>query len=69
MCATVLYSIKYETVTIESSKNWFGPLAKIMEYRCLGLSLLELKRHREKLLKENNATRTTRPHRTIMKFL
>ena len=50
-------------------KQRFGPLRKVMEYedqRCLGLFLLELKRHREKLLK-NTAT-PAHPQRTITTF-
>ena len=50
-------------------KQGFGPLRKVMEYedqRCLGLFLLELKRHREKLLK-NTATQA-HPQRTITTF-
>ena len=50
-------------------KQGFGPLHKVMEYegqRCLGLFLLELKRHREKLLK-NTATQA-HPQRTITTF-
>jgi hypothetical protein len=42
-----------------------------MEYkdqRCLGLFLLELKRHREKLLKADNTTTTTHQQRTITNF-
>ena len=50
-------------------KQGFGPLSKVIEYedqRCLGLFLLELKRHREKLLK-NTATQA-HPQRTITTF-
>ena len=50
-------------------KQGFGPLSKVMEYedqRCLGLFLLELKRHREKLLK-HTATQA-HPQRTIATF-
>ena len=50
-------------------KQGFGPLRKVMEYedqRCLGFFLLELKRHREKLLK-NTATQA-HPQRTITAF-
>ena len=42
-----------------------------MEYedqRCLRLFLLELERHREKLLKENNTTTQAHPQRTITTF-
>ena len=42
-----------------------------MEYedqRCLGLLLLKLKRHREKLLKDNNTTTQAHPQRTITTF-
>ena len=44
-------------------KQGFGPLNKVMEYegqRCPGHFLLELKRHREKLLKDNSTA--TQPH-------
>ena len=40
-------------------KQGFGPQHKVMEYedqRCLGSFLLELKRHRGKLLKDNSTT-------------
>ena len=50
-------------------KQDFGPLRNVMEYkdqRCLGLFLLELMRHREKLLK-NTATQA-HPQRTITTF-
>ena len=50
-------------------KQGFGPLRKVMEYedqQRLGLFLLELKRHREKLLK--NTTTLTPPQRTIITF-
>ena len=50
-------------------KQGFGPLRKVREYedqRYLGLFLLELKRHREKLLK-NPATHA-HPQRTITTF-
>ena len=43
-----------------------------MEYEdqwCLGLFLLELKRHKEKLLKDNNTTTQTHQQRTIATFL
>ncbi len=52
-------------------QNGFGPLPTIMEYkdqRCLGLFLLELKRHREKLLKVDNTATTTHQQRTITNF-
>ena len=50
-------------------KEGFGPLRKVMEYEdqwCLGLFLLELKRHGEKLLK-NTATQA-HAQRTITTF-
>ena len=49
-------------------KQSFGPLCKVMEYedqQCLLLFLLELKRHREKLLKDNNTATQVHPQRTI----
>ena len=51
--------IKYEGDTIGSLSNGFGPLCKVMEYEVqlwLGLFLLELKRHKEKLLGNSTAT-------------
>ena len=50
-------------------KQGFGPLRKVMEIedqRCLGLFLLELNRHREKLL--NNTATQAHPQRTITTF-
>ena len=52
-------------------KQGFGPLSKVMDYedqRCLGLLLLELKRHREKLLKDNSTATQAHPQRTIRSF-
>ena len=49
----------------------FGPLCKVMKYedqQCLGLFLLELKRHKEKLLKNSNTTAQTHNQRTITTF-
>ena len=49
-------------------KQSFGPLCKVKEYedqRCLLLFLLELKRHREKLLKDNSTIIEAHPQRTI----
>ena len=51
-------------------KESFGPLRKVMEYEdqwCLGLFLLELKRHRQKLLDNSIATQG-HPQRTITTF-
>ena len=42
-----------------------------MEYedqQCIGLFLLEHKRHREKLSKDNSASTQAQPHRTITTF-
>ena len=53
-------------------KQGFRPLRKVMEYedqRCLRLFLLELKRHREKLLKDNSTATQAHPQRTITNFL
>ena len=47
------------------------PPYKVMEYEdqwCLGLFLLELKRHKEKLLDENIKTISNHQYRTIMTF-
>ena len=47
-------------------------LCKVMEYEnqwCLGLFLLEIKRHREKLLKDKNTTTQVHQQRTITTFL
>ena len=52
-------------------KQGFGPLRKVMEYedqRCLGLFLLELERHKEKLLKDNSTATQAQPQRTITTF-
>ena len=52
-------------------KQRFGPLCKVMEYedrRCVGLFWLELKRHRENLLKENSIATQAYPQRTIIIF-
>ena len=52
-------------------KQGFGPLCKVIEYEdewCLGIFLLELKRHREKLLKDNSTTTQAHPQRTITTF-
>ena len=49
----------------------FGSLHKVMEYEdqwCLGLFLLELKRHKEKLLDENIKTISNHQYQTIMTF-
>ena len=52
--------------------DWgFDPLHKVMEYEeqwCLELFLQELKRHREKLLDENNKTTTNHQYQTIKTF-
>ena len=51
-------------------KQDFGPPCKIMESKdqqCLGLFLLELETHREKIL-NNNRTTTAHQHRTITAF-
>ena len=45
-------------------KQGFGTLCMVMEYEdqwCRGLFLLELKRHREKLLKDNSTTTQAHP--------
>ena len=52
-------------------KQGFGPLRKVMEYedqRRLRLFLLELKRHREKLLKDNNTAKEAHLQRTLTTF-
>ena len=52
-------------------KQVFGPLRKVLEYEdqwCLGLFLLELKRHREKLLKDNNTAAQANQQRTVTTF-
>ena len=49
-------------------KQGFGPLHKVMEYEdqwSLGLFLLELKRHREKLLKDYNIATQAHRQRSI----
>ena len=48
--------------------NTFGTLNKVMENKdqqCLGLFLLELKRHMEKLLQGNNTATRAHQQRTI----
>ena len=52
-------------------KQGFGPLHKVTEYEdqwCLGLFLLELKKHRESLLKDNNTATQAHQQRTITNF-
>ena len=47
-------------------------LCKVMEYEnqwCLGLFLLELKGHMEKLLKDNNTATQSHQQRTITAFI
>ena len=67
MFATLLFSItgRYHCLF----KQDFDLLRKVMEYEnqwCLGLFLVERKRHREKLLK--NTTTQAHPQRTITTF-
>ena len=69
MFVTVVSFMKSEGDTIASLNKAFGPPHKVIEYedqQCLGLFLLDLKRHREKLLK-NTATQP-HPQRTIITF-
>ena len=64
MIATVLFFIKLEGDTHCFFNQGFGPLWKVKEYEnrwCLGLFLLELKRHRQKLLRT-----TIQPHKLII---
>ena len=49
----------------------FGPVCKVMGYKdqlCLQLFLLELKRYRQKLLKENSTTTIAHQQRPTMTF-
>ena len=60
--------MKLEGDTICLFKQGFGPLHKVMEYEdqwSLGLFLLELKRHREKLLKDYNIATQAHRQRSI----
>ena len=43
-------------------------MLKSENQQCIGLFLLELKRHREKLLKDNSTTTQAHPQRTITTF-
>ena len=67
---TVVSFIKWDNMHC-LFKQRFGPLRKVMEYadqRCLGLFLLELKRHRENLLKDNSTACQAHPQSTITIF-
>ena len=55
----------------EEYEEHYVVLCKVMKYEnqwCLGLFLLELKGHREKLLKDNNTATQSHQKRTITAF-
>ena len=59
------------SVFYEIRGRGFGPLRKVMEYedqRCLRFILLELNRHREKVLNDKNTTTQAHPQRIITTF-